>query len=88
MLPVFVLDHVMLQIAFLHRNSTISGDISVMKCTSSIFLHSLLLATAHVLKITADVNAVLTALHQETTGNLSARRARLLKTVGVLVQMI
>jgi len=40
------------------------------------------------LTIAVDVNAVLTALDQETIGNLSARRARLLKTVGVLVQMI
>jgi hypothetical protein len=40
------------------------------------------------LTIAADVNTVLTALDQEVTGNLSARRARLLKTVGVLVQMI
>ena len=59
-----------------------------MNCTSSTFLHSLLLAIAHMLTIAVDVNAVLTALDQETIGNLSARRARLLKTVGVLVQMI
>jgi len=59
-----------------------------MNCMSSVFLHSLLLYIAHMLTIAADVNTVLTALDQEVTGNLSARRARLLKTVGVLVQMI
>jgi hypothetical protein len=59
-----------------------------MNCMSSAFLHSLLLSIAHMLAIAADVNTVLTALDQEATGNLAARRARLLKTVGVLVQMI
>ena len=59
-----------------------------MNCMSFAFLHSLLLSIAHTLAIAADVNTVLTALDQEATGNLAARRACLLKTVGVLVQTI